>query len=356
MTDIPATLTLPIIQSIGLVIFLVPFIIYVLFLVSSGDLKTTEFSYDDGAGGTITSRSRYFEYNENTNYAFLFMLFVFFWTTQFIVAHGQLILAMTFSAWYFTKGEARRNVNNGTFFWALKKSFVHMGSTAFGGLVIAICKYIRAILNYVQKQTKKSGNKIAEYIICVLRCCMWCVENCMKFLNKNAYIQIAIYGYSFCTAARTAFFLILRNVARIFAVSRVSAIVTLLGKFFIPVVTTFLAYCALVYGNDSSEMNGIVLPLICVYVLAFMIAVMFNEIYAMGIQTIILCFIADEEMFENPVDRFVPGTLKNTLTSAQRKAQALQNEKTTEVVPGDENDDPIVQEMVSPDNKIKPSP
>merc|ERR1711965_523216 len=172
------------------------------------------------------------------------------------------------------------------------------------------------------------------YIICVLRCCMWCVENCMKFLNKNAYIQIAIYGYSFCTAARTAFFLILRNVARIFAVNRASAIVTLLGKFFIPVVTTFLAYCALVYGNDSSEMNGIVLPLICVYVLAFMIAV----------------------MFENPVDRFVPGTLKNTLASAQRKAQALQNEKTTEVVPGDENDDPIVQEMVSPDNKIKPSP
>ena len=356
LTDVPATLSLPVIQAIGLVIFLVPFIIYVLFLVSSGEFKTTTTEYSDGSGGTITSRTRYFEYNENTNYAFLFMLFVFFWTTQFIVSHGQLILAMTFSAWYFTKGEARRHINNGTFFWALKKSFIHTGSTAFGALVIAICKYIRAILAYIQKQAEKSGNKIAEYTLCVCRCCMWCVENCMKFLNKNAYIQIAIYGYSFCTAARSAFFLVLRNLGRIFAVSRVSAIVTLLGKFFIPVVTTFLAYCVLVYTNDSAEMNGIVLPLICVYILAFMIAVMFNEIYSMGIQTIILCFIADEEMFENPADRFVPGTLKNTLTSAQRKAQALQNEKTTEVVPGDENDDPVVTEMVSPDNKIKPSP
>lgn len=52
----------------------------------------------------------------------------------------------------------------------------------------------------------------------------------MKFLNKNAYIQTAIFGYSFCAAAKKAFFLIARNIMRVAAVGVVSEIVLILGK------------------------------------------------------------------------------------------------------------------------------
>ena len=52
----------------------------------------------------------------------------------------------------------------------------------------------------------------------------------MKFLNKNAYIQTAIFGYSFCTAAKKAFFLIARNIMRVMAVGVVSEVVLILGK------------------------------------------------------------------------------------------------------------------------------
>jgi hypothetical protein len=59
---------------------------------------------------------------------------------------------------------------------------------------------------------------------------MWCMEKCIKFLNKNAYIQVAIHGYSFCKACRSAFFLILRNILRVAAVNMVSGFVLALGK------------------------------------------------------------------------------------------------------------------------------
>jgi hypothetical protein len=36
----------------------------------------------------------------------------------------------------------------------------------------------------------------------------------LRFLNKNAYIGIAIYGKNFCKAAKDAFFLLLRNALR----------------------------------------------------------------------------------------------------------------------------------------------
>ena len=47
-----------------------------------------------------------------------------------------------------------------------------------------------------------------------MKCCFWCLEKCLRFLNKNAYIGIAIYGKNFCKAAKDAFFLLLRNALR----------------------------------------------------------------------------------------------------------------------------------------------
>lgn len=72
--------------------------------------------------------------------------------------------------------------------------------------------------------------KLLQAVLCCVQCCLWCLEKCMKFLNKNAYIQTAIFGYSFCTAAKKAFFLIARNIMRVMAVGVVSEVVLILGK------------------------------------------------------------------------------------------------------------------------------
>lgn len=84
-------------------------------------------------------------------------------------------------------------------------------------------------------------NKFAKFLLSCMKCCFWCLEKCIKFLNRNAYImvssaaaremlhlvkfskwfklfvvflQIAIYGKSFCPSARDAFFLLMRNIIR----------------------------------------------------------------------------------------------------------------------------------------------
>ena len=77
-------------------------------------------------------------------------------------------------------------------------------------LLIWFSFYTTQIITYIQQKCAKSGNKLAAAILCCIGCCIWCLEKFMKFLNKNAYIQTAIHGYSFCKAARSAFFLLLR--------------------------------------------------------------------------------------------------------------------------------------------------
>jgi choline transporter-like protein 2/4/5 len=102
----PALLFLPIVQAIGMVLFLVPWTIYVLYLASSGSVSTQETD----AGSYQT-----FEYTDNAKYAFIYLLFCYFWAAELIVAIGQLVVAASFAGWYFTREKAL--MMNSTVFW-----------------------------------------------------------------------------------------------------------------------------------------------------------------------------------------------------------------------------------------------
>ena len=129
-------------------------------------------------------------YSMNTKYAAFYMLFVWFWTSQFIVAVGQLVVALATSLWYFNRDRSLSLAQNSRFFRAVVLvSIYHLGTAAFGSLIIAIVKTIRAVLTYIQKKAAKSKLRVAVVILSVLKCLLWCVEKCLKFINKQAYIQ-----------------------------------------------------------------------------------------------------------------------------------------------------------------------
>ncbi len=44
--------------------------------------------------------------------------------------------------------------------------------------------------------------------MCFIKCCMWCLEKIVAFINRNAYILIAIKGKGYCCAAADAIVLI----------------------------------------------------------------------------------------------------------------------------------------------------
>lgn len=231
LATMPFLILMPIIQVVGMIIYLVPWTIYVVYLASSGTIVQRNGTYTSVGGIQSTYDYREFVYTDNTKYAFLYMLFSWFWTSEFIIAFGQLTIALSVVTWYFTRSENKYKLGSSTVLWAMMTvGFYHLGTAAFGSLIIAIIKTIRAVLSYLQRQAKKTNNRALQFVLCIVHCCMWCFEKFMKFMNKNAYIQTAIYGYSFCKAARSAFFLLLRNVLRVAAVSIVADFVLLLGK------------------------------------------------------------------------------------------------------------------------------
>jgi Plasma-membrane choline transporter len=185
----------------------------------------------------------------------------------------------------------------------------HAGTAAYGSLLVAIVQLIRAMIAKVQKEAKKANSKIANCVLCCCQCCFWCLECMLKFINKNAYIQTAIFSTSFCKSCRESFQLIFRNAARVAAISYVSAAVLIIGKLFISSIVTLAGYYILVedMGDKLYSVGG---PVAVIFLISYWISDMFMDVLDMGISTVLHCFIADEEMFESD-DRYHEKSLKD---------------------------------------------
>ncbi|XP_023337592.1 choline transporter-like protein 4 [Eurytemora carolleeae] len=122
-----------------------------------------------------------------------------------------MVLAGCFSSWYWAFNKSK-DVPSFPIISSFYRAFrYHLGSLAFGSLIIAILRMIRLAIQYVEEKIKEKGldNPATKVILCLCKCCFWCLEKFMKFLNRNAYIITASYGYNFCKSAKVTDFLLL---------------------------------------------------------------------------------------------------------------------------------------------------
>uniref|UniRef100_A0A8C2WJV8 Choline transporter-like protein 2 n=1 Tax=Cyclopterus lumpus TaxID=8103 RepID=A0A8C2WJV8_CYCLU len=160
-------------------------------------------------------------------------VFLFFWCANFVTALGQVTLSGAFASYYwaFKKPD---DIPAYPIFSSLGRALrYHTGSLAFGSLILSMVQVIRVILEYLDHKLKDAQNKCAKFLLSCMKCCFWCLEKCIKFLNRNAYIMIAIYGKSFCPSARDAFFLLMRNIVRVAVLDKVTDFLLFLGKLLI---------------------------------------------------------------------------------------------------------------------------
>ena len=50
----------------------------------------------------------------------------------------------------------------------------------------------------------QEANCCASWLMCCVKCCIWCLEKIVAFINKNAYIMIGLKGSNYCSAAGRA--------------------------------------------------------------------------------------------------------------------------------------------------------
>eukprot|EP00742_Colponemidia_sp_Colp-10_P000683 GILJ01000743.1.p1 GENE.GILJ01000743.1~~GILJ01000743.1.p1 ORF type:complete len:610 (-),score=97.51 GILJ01000743.1:91-1884(-) len=293
--DVKSTLLVPPCMFLASAAFYTYWIITTLYIVSSGDVRKSS-----------TSVFSTVELDRSTQKSFIYFIFGLLWSNSFLVALNHFIIASACAIWYFSPWEPTQSafkVSDRPVSKSVYRAFrYHLGSLAFGSLIIAIVQAVRLTLAYVQKQMKgkTANNKCVKVAFCMVDCCLACFERFLKFLSKNAYIQIAITGKKFCAAAKDAFLLIVRNAARFAAVNAIGSAFMFLGAALISIFPTLIGYIILTSASKYQDLlTSPIFPAVVGFTFAFVIARCFMSVYGMAADTILQCFAIDEEMNEH---------------------------------------------------------
>jgi len=133
--------------------------------------------------------------------------------------------------------------------------------------------------------------------MCVVRCCLDCCHRFVKFLNKNAYIQVALTGKNFCSSAMAAFVLALKNSGSFVITNGIGALIQFLGKMGIAVANAVLAYAMLTQIDSVAPgLQSPVAPLVVVFLLSYLMAAIFMSVYSITSLSLLQCLYADVDL------------------------------------------------------------
>ncbi|XP_014389996.1 PREDICTED: choline transporter-like protein 4 [Myotis brandtii] len=185
-----------------------------------------------------------------------------FWTLNWVLALGQCVLAGAFASfyWAFHKPRDIPTFPLGAAF--LRTLRYHIGSLAFGALILTLVQIARVILEYIDHKLRVAQNPVARCIMCCFKCCLWCLEKFIKFLNRNAYIMV----------------------------SPVHAGPTGVLSFFL-----FTGRLGLGQDLESRPLNYYWLPIMIAVLGAHFVASGFFSVFGMCVDTLFLCFLEDLE-------------------------------------------------------------
>ena len=118
---------------------------------------------------------QFYRYGQTTEglYMQIYNLFGFFWGLFFIEALDQMVLAGAFASWYWVLN--KKDVPKMPLMSSFYRTFrYHIGTLAFGSLIIAIIRMIRVLIEYIEEKLKEYQQdnplvKVPTYLLLSLR-------------------------------------------------------------------------------------------------------------------------------------------------------------------------------------------
>ena len=270
-----------------------------------------------------------YSYSEELQRMVMFNGFGCLWTGYIIISLQYTTIAGACADWYFTFADQDGDRDIRVF--AVERSFYRVcrysfGSMIFGALLIAIVVVIKWIATYCIKQVMAQSpeNKVVQMLGAALVCVVNCVEKLIRFLGKLAYIECAIYGVNFCTGIYSASKRLITNMVRFSFLSVFAHLMIFLGKLGVVAGTVLICEAMMTSEDSSAALNPPYAPLVlCGFAAALTVALVMS-VYETAIDTIMMCFLEDED--ENTGDKpsFATGELAQFMKSTKSIADAAE--------------------------------
>ncbi|ETO20795.1 hypothetical protein RFI_16422, partial [Reticulomyxa filosa] len=322
--DMPSTVLFPVLYSlvgIGYMAFWLAIALYI-YSCKQKDTKTTPDDLVEYFGANYVETSFNVDMKVLSFNALVYHFLCLMYMVQVIIYFGFMVLAGAFADWYFsiwdstqTQKKKERMLTITTTKRVLR---FHLGSLAFGALLITPVRLLRWALLYVQHKTENAQNILAKCLLGCADCCLKCLECIIDKINKEGFIFTTIYGTNFCYSSIIAVKLVFSNAMRATFVEGISHYMELFGRLTISALTTGI--CMIAFSEAtyySHNLSSILLPGLAVFIVSYMIGSLFMLVYEVAVDTIFLCYLVDEQVHPGG-PKFAHEELTN-MTSLQKK-------------------------------------
>jgi len=256
---------------------------------------------------------------ENNNYvkyvvtdtqyvAFIYMLFALFWFTQLFVAMEEFVVGSVIVIWYASGRKDDNNLSKSI--WRLFR--YHFGAVVTGSFLIAIVQTIRAIVTYIEHKMEEHGateNCLIKFLFCCIQGCLACCQKCLRFINKTAYTESAIYGMSFWSSCCRAFHVLTANLLLVTTLNSITSVLCFIVKILISAAIALLGY---LWIEESGKLEGEVVysgaVVIFLAMFSYFIVDTFTDLFDMASDAMLICVLEDKE--KNPNNMIGPPDIR----------------------------------------------
>ena len=162
----------------------------------------------ESATNSSSSVDEYLDDPETSQWVMFFVhLFGVLWVVEFIKACAWITMSGAVCYWYFFKDDADKHERFPLLNSCRRVMRFHLGSAAFGALILAICQLIRYILATVDWYTKdlQDKNLLFKMAIKCSQCAMWCLQKTIEFISYFGFVYVALEGKNFCWSCKETF-------------------------------------------------------------------------------------------------------------------------------------------------------
>lgn len=231
-------------------------------------------------------------------------LFATLWLIHFISGISQTTLAGAFASYYW----AYRKPKDVPFFAVTASLYrtlrFHLGDIAFGSFLIATIRYIRIVIEFIDNRIRKNrssdvNNSATRSAACFFRIFFWLLDRFLKYIDRNAYIMMSMYGEGYLSSAKRAVELLYKNSTRALVLDYVTYFVLLVSRLLITGIAGYVTAQEMFTANLHYKW----LPIVLVVVGTYFISKGLFSVYSMAVDTLFICFLIDSTNNDGSIEK-----------------------------------------------------
>jgi len=327
MWAMPFLLPLPVFDICLNIIYVIIWTVLFSWCITSGEVRVPEATVDtEEVHGMV--RSFTFTFMDKVRIGYYILALV--WVLEMMSAVMHFTISYCVACWYFTpcdpnypKEYRKPSMESTIFCEGVHKALrYHTGSLALSAFIIALFRIAEGFLRIIAKEAKATGNPVAASIAHCCMCCVWCFEQVVQFINKNAIIEIVLKSKDFFTSAGSAMKTLTGAAAEVSGLNGITFLFQLLGVFSISTACAGLTHILVtninVYNMKESDffVEQPMYVVICGALIGCVVGSAYMFIFDMVSDTLLFCFLTDTE---DGVTEFAPKPLRNIAGNPTRK-------------------------------------